>query len=296
MTTHRLCDTPTVALLATALMFTACSPADDAQGSDGDDPSGQADDDDDGAGDDDDDGQPGDDDDDDTGTGGTGGENECVPGVGDCPDGQKCQPYVKEDGNCCVDADKCVPVTGNKKAGEDCTRERYGDDCEKDAFCFAGTSGKEGAGYCKQLCDGTDPESCVELGMPNAICQQFNNGKLPLCEIPCHPLRPTCDEPTACYWGGGGLFLCSRPDPEPGKGKDGDDCYTLQSCNPGLTCQAAAGLEGCDSDYCCTPFCDATGSAAECAAPETCVAMFTPDDPEIDPQYFDVGVCGLAEN
>lgn len=250
-------------------------------------------DDDDAAGDDDDDDAGGDDDDDDDGTGTGEDPNACVPGIGDCEEGMKCQPYVKEDGACCVDADQCVALMGDKAHGEACTRERYNDDCGKDVFCFAGTSGKEGAGFCKQLCDGTLPESCADKGMPEAQCVPYNSGKLPMCEVPCHPLRPTCEEGQGCY-SAAGMFICARPDPEPGKGKPGDDCHTVQSCNPGGVCILAANLEGCESDSCCALFCDATGESTECTAPHTCVAMFAEDDPEVDPQYLDVGFCGLA--
>lgn len=235
------------------------------------------------------------DDDDDTGTGTADDANSCVPGVDDCEAGFKCQPYVKEDGACCVDADQCVPVVGDKEPGEACTRERYSDDCRRDAFCHCGTSGKEGAGFCKQLCDGTNPDSCADLGMPDAICIPYNDGKLPTCEVPCHPLRPVCNDGLGCY-ASANIFVCARPDPEPGKGKPGDDCYTVQSCNPGGACIYADNLEGCASDSCCSPFCDVTGDGSACTAPHTCVAWYAEDDAEADPQLTDVGFCGLADD
>lgn len=258
-------------------------------------------DDDDAAGDDDDapgddDDAPGNDDDDDGSTGtGTGADpNACVPGVDDCEDGFKCQPYVKEEGACCVDANQCVPVQGTKAYGEPCTRERYNDDCGRDLFCFAGTSGKEGPGFCKQLCDGTNPDSCADKGLPQAQCIPYNNGVSPWCETPCHPLRPACEDGEGCY-AVLNTFMCARPDPEPGKGKPGDDCNTVQSCNPGAACIYADFLVGCESEQCCTIYCDATGDGSECTAPAVCRAMFSEDDAGIDPQHLDVGYCGLAD-
>ena len=111
---------------------TAC---DDAKG-EGEGEGSQGDDDDDGGGDDDDD-AAGDDDDDGEGDDDDGGNNnQCNPGLGECPEGEKCQPYVKEDGACCTDATQCVPLTGDAQAGEDCIRERYSDTCGIDLFCF----------------------------------------------------------------------------------------------------------------------------------------------------------------
>ena len=55
-------------------------------------------------------------------------------------------------------------------------------------------------------------------------------------------------------------------------------------------------MAACESDYCCALFCDATGEGSECSAPDTCVAMFDPNDAEVDPQFLDVGFCGLADD
>lgn len=275
--------------LTTSLAACGDSKADDDKTAD------PGDDDDDAGGDDDDDAGGGDDDDD--GGSGTGeGDNDCVPGVLDCAEDEKCQPYVKEDGACCVDADLCVPVTGTKQHGEECTRERYGDDCAKDVFCFAGTSGKIGPGICRQLCDGTDSDSCADKGMPEAVCVPWNSGKLPMCEVPCHPLRPECDDGEGCYRTDvtNVPFSCAKSDPEPGKGKAGDDCYTVQSCNPGVVCMLGTALPNCESDYCCALYCDVNGDGTECEAPAACVPFYA-EDADVDPSYLEVGYCGLAE-
>lgn len=225
------------------------------------------------------------------------GEASCLPGQNDCPEGEKCQPYVSTPGECCVDAAQCVPLIGDKGVGEPCTRNELDDDCGRDKFCFAGTSGKTGPGFCKQLCDGNDPYSCAAVGLPEARCVPYNDGILPLCETPCHPLRPdACQDGQGCYPGGALGFNCNWPDPEPGKGNDHDDCHTVQSCVPGLYCASGASLEGCTSDNCCTKFCDLLGNGSECTAPENCVSLFDDEDGAPDPSLEDVGGCVLADD
>ncbi|TPV95659.1 MAG: hypothetical protein B7733_08815 [Myxococcales bacterium FL481] len=220
--------------------------------------------------------------------------NACVPGVMECDAGMKCQPYVRAGGDpCCVNADTCVPIEGNKQVGEACERHRLGDDCGKDLFCFAGTSGKEGPGVCRQLCDGVNPDSCADKGLPEATCISFNQGKLPMCEIECHPLRPACPAGQGCYWSGA-QYTCTSPDPGPGEGDDGAACHTIQSCNPGLICALAQVLEDCPSEMCCSPYCDLAGLDGNvCTGAEVCTPLHDLDALDTDPLWLDIGVCSL---
>ena len=254
------------------------SPADETMAGDDDDDDDAGDDDDVGGDDDDDDGG---DDDSASGTGEGTENNTCVPGIGDCPDGQKCLPYIKEEGGCCVDANMCVTITGDKQLGEPCSPELYSDDCAKDLYCIDGEPGVASSGHCKALCDGSDIESCVDNGIADTLCLAFNDGALPLCTSECHPLRPDCAEGEGCYWGG--VFFCHKTVFDPGKGKEGDDCGTINGCSPGMLCNVATVLEGCESSYCCTMFCDLEGDGGECEGGEACVAMFAKDDAEADP-------------
>ncbi|MCA9638685.1 MAG: hypothetical protein KC420_21795, partial [Myxococcales bacterium] len=57
-----------------------------------------------------------------TTTGDPGTDNECDPSKQDCPEGEKCTPYVKEGMGCCVNATHCVPDEGDKQFGDLCTR------------------------------------------------------------------------------------------------------------------------------------------------------------------------------
>lgn len=222
---------------------------------------------------------------DDGDTGGSGDDSNigCTPGVGDCPSTEKCQPYIKEDGACCVDAVMCVPVTGSRQLGETCTRERYGDDCDKDLFCFAGTSGAEGLGKCKQLCNVDNEASCDALEHDRALCVPYNNGLLPVCEIECDPQAPDCPEGLECQWSGS-RFVCGEPGEVPGN-PDGSDC-SVGLCDPGLVCQPAARQHGCDYDHCCTPYCDLGANDTICSAPELCVSFESENG-------SDVGFCGI---
>ena len=223
----------------------------------------------------------------DCGTGGT--PTQCDPGKQDCIEGEKCTPYLMTPGGCCVDALKCVPDTGDKKFGEKCTRTDDNDDCDVGFFCMTKTSGSTGEGICLQLCDVNNAASC-EIGS----CIGFNDGLLPLCEQTCDPLLQDCiGEDVGCYLAAG-LFICAQSGYDEGKGSDGDACYTVQSCKPGLICVNGPALEGCNGERCCTPVCDLSMGGVECSAPtEMCVAVFA--EGEAPPQWKDVGLCLIPE-
>ncbi|MEE9385540.1 MAG: hypothetical protein V3V08_19190 [Nannocystaceae bacterium] len=225
---------------------------------------------------------------------GAGGINACTPGIGECADGEKCQPYVKKDGDCCVDAAKCVPITGEKVHGEACTRERYGDTCAKDVLCMLGTTGDIGEGTCYQLCDGEETDSCKNVGLPAATCNNYNDGFLPICDIPCNPIRPdACVAADGCYPFGAG-FWCIPPDPEPGKGNQSDECNAEQSCHRGLYCEELGKqlVDGCGAESCCTTYCDLEGDHSECMAPAACIPFFAEGDEADDPSLIPVvGKC-----
>lgn len=217
----------------------------------------------------------------------------CLPGIGDCPDGFKCQPYAKG-GESVVRYTQCVQLRGDKKHGDTCVREQYDDDCGKDLLCIAGTSARTGPGVCNQLCDGADPSSCGDHGLGPATCYAWNGGALPLCEQACHPLRPNCGANEGCY-PGQPEFVCALSDPPPGKGRPGDDCYTVQSCAAGSACIVGDNVLGCESDACCALYCDLEGGGSECPAPTSCVA-FPGVAADANPALVDVGACLLSDS
>jgi hypothetical protein len=242
--------------------------------------------------------------DDGTTSGGTGGgfvgdmpvmTNGCVPGkADDCPEGEKCSAYVQEPGYCCVDTNACVPIIGDKQWGDECTRTEMNDDCDNTLFCMTETSGSTGMGVCLQLCEQTDAGSCANAGLPNANCISFNDGVLPLCEDPCDPLAQDCDENWGCYAVGTQGFSCALPGYADGQGNDADECYTVQSCKPGLVCTEGTTVANCNAGSCCTQFCDTNQGNAECTDPgEECVPYF--DAGMAVPGYENVGVCSIPQ-
>jgi hypothetical protein len=152
------------------------------------------------------------------------------------------------------------------------------------------TSGDTGDGVCRAFCDINNPNSCDNAGLFDADCIAHNNGILPLCEDRCHPLQMDCEGMLGCYAIGDQGFACVLPGYEEGQGNDGDGCYMIQSCKPGLICAAGDGQIGCMADACCTPFCDASGDGSECVAiGEECVPYY---EIGMAPMGFeDVGIC-----
>jgi hypothetical protein len=225
------------------------------------------------------------------------GEPSCSPGLQDCPDDEKCTGYVMTPGYCCVDANKCVEIIGDKQLGDVCERMPENDDCAKGLFCMTKTSGDTGSGVCLAYCDINSPGACADAGLPDAKCIPFNDGELPLCEVPCDPLTQDCVQPQGCYGASDG-FVCTLPGYEDGKGNDNDDCFTVQSCKPGLLCANGMGQEGCQSDRCCTPFCECDPDnpngvpAPECSGAEQCLCYFAENAP---PEYLTVGLCYTPE-
>ncbi|MCA9684677.1 MAG: hypothetical protein KC457_21000, partial [Myxococcales bacterium] len=166
------------------------------------------------------------------------GANTCDPAEQDCPDGEKCTAYVTMPGDCCVDANKCVDIIGDHQLGDPCMRMDDNDDCAEGLFCMTVTSGSEGEGVCLAFCNVAE-QDCAEDGLPDAQCIAFNDGTLPMCQDRCDPITQDCDGQLGCYGVGNQGFVCAIPGYEDGLGNDGDECYTIQSCRPGLGCTAS---------------------------------------------------------
>jgi hypothetical protein len=215
--------------------------------------------------------------------------NTCDPAEQDCPEGDKCTGYVVQQGYCCVDANKCVPVIGNAQLGDPCVRTEDNDDCAEGLFCMTVTSGSTGDGVCLAFCD-VGAQDCHEDGLPDAQCIAFNDGTLPLCQDSCDPLTQDCSGDLGCYGVGDQGFVCSVPGYEDGLGNDGDMCFTIQSCKPGLGCTAAEVLSDCGAARCCSPYCDLS-EPDTCTSPEECVAYYEPGT--APPGYENVGLCAV---
>src|SRR5690606_15797262 len=155
------------------------------------------------------------------------------------------------------------------------------------------TSGSTGMGTCLQFCDVTVTNDCQAKGLPEARCVSFNDGVLPLCEDECDPLAQDCpDSNFGCYAVGDQGFTCTIPGYDQGLGNDADECFTIQSCKPGLVCVDGASVEGCTADTCCTQYCDTDDGNAGCTDNnELCEPYF--DAGTAPPGYANVGVCAV---
>jgi hypothetical protein len=226
----------------------------------------------------------------------------CDPGLQDCPEGQKCTAYLMTPGYCCVDANKCVPIIGDKQHDEQCTRGEDNDDCAEGLFCYPGTtSGDTGPGVCMSFCDIHDASSCDGINEwcgETSDCIAYNDGIMPLCnERVCDPEAQDCTTPLVCmYDSNDPLYFKCRLPPQPGTlTKEGEDCAYVGHCEPGLTCAGATVLEGCDAEACCTSFCDLDEGGAnnpKCTATgEECVAYF--QQGQVPACYEQLGICAL---
>jgi len=210
--------------------------------------------------------------------------NQCDPAEQDCPKGEKCTSYVSVPGGKTVDATKCVPDEGDGLAGEPCLREAENDDCAAGFFCMTDVSGHTGEGFCLEYCNVMTME--CEFG---GECFAFNDGALPVCEVTCDPLLQDCPNGQGCY-AAFEDFVCAVPGHPEGQGADGDECATVQGCQPGLLCRT--GTNGCAGTSCCTPVCSLSGGGEECTdGSESCVAAL--DAPP--PMLMDVGFCAIPE-
>jgi hypothetical protein len=209
---------------------------------------------------------------------------QCDPYLQDCPRGEKCTSYVATPGQMTVDATKCVPILGDDLWGEPCERFADNDTCALGFFCMTDVSGNTGMGTCLEYCSPGIP--CVFGGQ----CFPFNDGVLPVCEVLCDPILQDCPEGQGCY-AAFDNFVCAMPGAPEGQGNDGDPCFTIQSCNPGLLCRL--GTAGCPTDgACCTPVCELSGPAEQCADPaEDCVPALADPPPGLQ----DVGYCGVPQ-
>ena len=205
-------------------------------------------------------------------------DSTCDPLSQDCPEGEKCVPYAST-GNA-WDANKCVPVTGDRAVGEPCT---YGgsveatDDCDATSWCF-GTD-LENMGTCASMC-GLD-HACQE----DHSCFVANEGSINVCLADCLPLLPnTCAEGELCRWWSD-TFSCLptgetlEPDAE---------CTFTTPCGAGQFCVSAAVIEGCAGEGCCTDYCDLS-QPDPCMAPESCRELGAAEEPE----FADIGGCLL---
>ena len=209
----------------------------------------------------------------------------------DCPEGQKCTAYAVDEGTCCVGANRCVPILGDRGIGQSCTRTATNDDCGDRLFCMTKSSGGVGAGTCVLMCDWTAEDSCPDLFGGPAACIPLNGGVLPICERVCSPFNDECPLGYGCFPVGSYGFFCSPSTPD-AQGVDGDECYTISSCAPGFACVNGAFQSTCVYDRCCSLVCDTSEAAGPCIDGETCQPFYDEDKvPSRGLQH--AGYCGI---
>jgi hypothetical protein len=214
----------------------------------------------------------------------------CDPFVQNCLDGEKCVAHGAA-GQGWIGYE-CVPVLGDKGAGEPCTYDGYEvgtDDCDATSACFdlfAGAGPFEGT--CTPLCGGTadDPECDPGFG-----CYLSQSVTQTVCiAIWCDPLLDACEGMTDCHWIGD-TFACINP---LGAAGIGEPCTEPRDCLAPSTCMNAAVVPACVEASCCAPLCrlELGDAPCEAALPGTaCVPFFEPDTA---PEWFaHVGVCVL---
>ena len=211
------------------------------------------------------------------------GPGDCDPYAQDCPAGSKCAPYG--DGSA-WESTRCVPLDAAPvDVGSPCVVQGAGtsgqDNCVEGAMCFH-LDPQTQEGVCVALCGcGPDQGVCEDP----ATCVIANGGALPLCMVACDPLVQNCPAGQLCGPTNDG-FACA-PDVSGSEGSQGDSCDTTNGCDPGFTCVVGEVVPDCDSNGCCSSFCDLENPAGACVAGQTCQPWF--DEPP--PEFANVGVC-----
>jgi hypothetical protein len=201
----------------------------------------------------------------------------------DCEDGQKCT--WRNDG---INGDQniCVEVMGDAAAGDECMNVADSDTCDVHKICW-GADAETGIGVCIEFCD--ESMGCPE----SAPCTVTNNGTLPMCLPPCHPLEDDCPTGWACYDDPSLAWFCDR-DVSGDAGQHGTGCEFINSCDPGSICVDAASVnstecQGGATSGCCANVCAISEGVACPNATEECTSYYGGDTPP--PGYEDVGIC-----
>ncbi|PRP92650.1 hypothetical protein ENSA5_48320 [Enhygromyxa salina] len=209
----------------------------------------------------------------------------CEPLTQDCFPTHKCVPFATQPGSTFLDANKCMPILGDKSWGEACTLSDYNeaqDDCDGEGFCW-NLEWSEGElhGTCVPFCVGSPQDLMCPTGWGCLF-----SGAVALCSKQCDPLAQDCPLDYGCYWAGG-AFDCALTGTPSGPNQA---CDNYNDCLPGLACVGKALVPGCEGNdpNCCTSWCDLDGPDP-CAPPLGCAPFFEPDN--APPMLDNVGVC-----
>lgn len=212
----------------------------------------------------------------------------CEPLTQDCFPTHKCVPYATQPGSSFLDANKCMPILGDKQWGEPCTLSSWHegqDDCDGDGFCWnIEWVGGEMHGTCVPFCVGSPQDLSCPLGWGCLF-----TGAVSLCEKQCNPLLQDCPQDYGCYWEGN-AFDCALVSSIAG---DKQACDEYNDCLPGFACVDKGAVPGCvgSDPNCCTPVCDWTLDVDPCDPPRSCQAFFGPG--QAPPGQEAIGICVL---
>lgn len=208
----------------------------------------------------------------------------CEPLSQDCFPTHKCVPFASQPNSSFLDANKCMPILGDKQWGEPCVHSGFNeaqDDCDGDGYCW-NLKWMQGElhGTCVPFCVGTPQHLMCPLGWGCLF-----SGAVSLCTKQCDPLLQDCANDFGCYWGGNN-FQCLLTSALAGANQT---CEKVAECVPGLACVNKALLPGCvgNDENCCTPWCSI--SAPACPPQLDCVPFF--DEPNIPAWLANVGIC-----
>ena len=226
--------------------------------------------------------------------GGSGGQ--CNLFLQDCNEGEKCTAWSM-DGGIFPNGTKCVPQTGDKLPGEQCSLEGdFGDgtdDCVAGSMCL--DIDNSGKATCVSYCGGDmEQPTC-----PNEDkCAFLFEPTVPLCFPGCNPLAQDCPDGDACVPNiaalGSEYFVCMPLVFEAIPGQYGDACYAISGCDKGFQCIFALNVPNCAGDmYCCSSWCDldAPNTCKDFDDTIDCVPWY--EQGSATPGYENVGICGI---
>ena len=204
----------------------------------------------------------------------------------DCDEGFKCVAVPTGRGQGGFET-ACVPAAdGIGVAGEPCVMDPtdWSDTCDADHVCWnsepsLGSGQLEGT--CHPLCN--EQASCEGAGQ---LCGVFNDAMIAVCLFECTPGQDACPEDHSCNYifGAEEGYACLLGGEDP----QGMDCTNIADCPAGYHCLDSEFLLECESEACCTSYCDPEDpEACEGLDPLTCGTFFN------EPPAEDFGVCML---
>lgn len=206
-----------------------------------------------------------------------------------CGDDERCVSW-----NCALDPtplqawdDSNCRKVGKKQLLEECKRpweSSIANHCGQGMVCWS---------RCRETCRGDrDKPKCSNK---KEACMLSNFGFVAACLPKCDPLDPKCEEEGSLCVPNGRLsnaFVCA-PAGRKKAGTYGDPCKTVNQCAPGHYCVASRFVdhENCDSDFCCTEYCDLKDKEKGCSQEDAKCVSFFGDAAKAPKAYKQVGIC-----